>query len=277
MFQKISGIEIFYAEEGEHDFVSETFCLTVPKNFVRAPFVSQEISLSKIVMDRKGISRFSLEIFLSHSTEIFRRETLCLSEIFWYRKFWKIRGGYHYLASKIFFLTVPENFVKEQLCVSKNFWYRKFLCRRGGTRFCVGNFLSHSTKKFRRGALLCQKISGLKILHKIVYHDFVENWFSHSTENFRRRTLHSSENFFYRKFFWVGRGYHDFLSKLFCLTVPKKFLVGPFCFRNFQDWKNCIRWCITNLSKNDFLTVPKSFVGEPFVFQEVSSIEKLYG
>ena len=63
-------------------------------------------------------------------------------------------------------------------------------------------------------------------------------------------------------------GYHDFLSKLFCLTVPKKFLGGPFGFRKFVNLKNCTRWCITILSNNEFLTVPKSFVGEHFIFQE---------
>ena len=179
--------------------------------------------------------------------------------------------------SKVVFLTVSKNFVGGLLPFRK-FLVSKFLKdRRGLSFFTVENFLCHSAKKFRRGALLCQKLSGLKKLHKIVYHDFVEKWFSHSTENFRRRTLHFSEKFFYRKFLWIGRGHHDFLSKVFCLTLPKKFLVGPLFSRKFLDWKNCIRWCITILSKIDFLTVPKSFVGEPFVFQEVSFNEKIYG
>ena len=179
-----------------------------------------------------------VENWFSHSTESFRRGTLRFSENN-YRKILWIGRGYHDFLSKLFCLSVP--------------------------------------KKIPKRTLLFQKSSGLKKLHRMVYHDFVVKWLSHSTESFRRGTLLFSEIVLYRKSFWIGGGYHDFLSKLFCLTVPKKFLVGPFCFRNFQDWKNCIKWCITILSKIDFLTVPKSFVGEPFVFQEISSIEKLYG
>ena len=43
---------------------------------------------------------------------------------------------------------------------------------------------------------------------------------------------------------------------------------GTLVFQKISGLKNCIRWCITILSKNDFLTVPKIFVGEPFVFQK---------
>ena len=167
--------------------LSKNDFLTVPKYFARDSLSFQKILLSKIFMAGRGISRLSLETFLSHSTEKnsrgtllfqkisgsknlhkmmyhdfvewcfphstenFSKGTLCLPENFWYRKFWRIRGGYHYLPSKFFCLTMPENFVKEQFCVSENFWYRKILCRRGGSRFCLGNFLSHSTKKFCRG------------------------------------------------------------------------------------------------------------------------------
>ena len=81
-----------------------------------------------------------------------------------------------------------------------------------------------------------------------------------------------------------GKGHQDFLSKLFCLTVPKIF-VEPFCdvFQNFfcsekfmdkrgkghQDF----------LSKLFCLTGPKIFVEEPFcdVFQKISGSEKAYG
>ena len=77
------------------DFPSKVFCLTVPKNFVGEPFcaVFQEISGSEKVMDKRrweagggggGVSRFSFELFLSHSAEKFCRGTLlcCVSEIF---------------------------------------------------------------------------------------------------------------------------------------------------------------------------------------------------
>ena len=60
-----------------------------------------------------GVSRFSVEIFLSHSAEKFRRGIL-----------------YYYI----------------------NFGYRKKLERgRGVSRISVENFLSHSAKNFRMG------------------------------------------------------------------------------------------------------------------------------
>ena len=130
-----------------------------------------------------------VENWFSHSTARLCRGTLQFSEIFFYPKFLWLGGGYHDFLSKL--------------------------------------FLSHSTEKIPRGPFF-QKKSGIKKLHKMVYHEFVENWFSHSTENFRRGTLLFSEKFFYRKFLWIGMGYHDFLWKFFCLTVPKNFLGGPF-------------------------------------------------
>ena len=69
----------------------------------------------------------------------------------------------------------------------------------------------------------------------MVYHDFVENLFSRSTEKFRRGTLRFSENLFNRKILRIGGGYHVFLSTPFRLTVQKKFLGGPFCFRKLLD------------------------------------------
>ena len=338
-------------------------------------------------MDRRGISRPSLETFLSHSTEKirsgtlvfqknswlkklhrlvyhnfvenwfshisekFRWGTLLFSDIFFYRKFLRIGRGYHDILSKLFCLTVLKKIVGGLFCfrkfldqkncirwcntilskndfltLAKNFVgrllpFRKFLVskhlkdRRGLSFFTVENFLSHSAKKFRRGALLFQKFSGLEKLHKMVYHDFVEKWFSHSTEKFRTGTLCLSESFWYRniwrkrggyhlipsifilshsagnfrkgtilcfrkflvsKDFMQKRGDHDFVWQFFCLTVPKNFVGRSLCFRKIVAQKNCIRWCITILSEIDFLTAPKKFVGEAFIFQKFSFIEIVY-
>ena len=63
----------------------------------------------------KRVSRFSVEIVLSHSTETFRRGPLLC-----FRKFPvsknvrdKRRGGYHHFPLKLFCLTEPKNFVGE--------------------------------------------------------------------------------------------------------------------------------------------------------------------
>ena len=81
-----------------------------------------------------------------------------------------------------------------------------------------------------------------------------------------------------------GKGdYTNFLSKLFCFTVPKNFVEEPVCavlqkfsggekvygkggggdYRNFPSKIFCLK-------------VPKYFVGETFSLSSVSGIEKFY-
>ena len=60
---------------------SQNFFLTVPKNFVVEPFWSvfqKKSGSEKKIMDKRGggVSRFSVENFLSHSAEKFHRGTL---------------------------------------------------------------------------------------------------------------------------------------------------------------------------------------------------------
>ena len=57
-----------------------------------------------------------------------------------------------------------------------------------------GIFLSHSTKKSLKGTLLCSRI--FQVSKKLMDKRWVE--------------------------------YHDFLSEMFCLTVPKKIVPEPF-------------------------------------------------
>ena len=86
------------------------------------------------------------------------------------------------------------------------------LCRRV-SRFSVEKFLSHGAEKFRRGTLLC-------------FRKFLV------PKNVRDKR---------------GGGYHDFLSKLFCLTVPKKFVGEPFRaslisgIEKFYAWQGYVR------------------------------------
>ena len=72
---------------------------------------------------RKGDSRFSVEVVLSHSAEKLNGGTLlcCVSENFWYRKnLWRRggRGECHHFRSIFFCLTVPKNFVGQPFRVS---------------------------------------------------------------------------------------------------------------------------------------------------------------
>ena len=78
-------------------FFVEFFCLTVPKNFVAEPFSAlfQKISGSQKFMDKRwggGVSRFSVEDFLSHSSEKIRRGPFVLSLISGIEKFYASEG-----------------------------------------------------------------------------------------------------------------------------------------------------------------------------------------
>ena len=78
-----------------------------------------------------------------------------------------------------------------------------------------------------------------------------------------------------------GREYHDFLSKIFCVTGPKNFVGEPFC-AVFQKISVAKRFMDRTgegeyqdfPSKTFCLTVPKIFVGEPFSLSLISGIEK---
>ena len=64
--------------------------------------------------------------------------------------------------------------------------------------------------------------AGIKILHRNL------KFLAYKAEKFRSRTL--SVSLFSRiGNFYASKGCHDFLSKFFCLTVPKKSVQQPFC------------------------------------------------
>ena len=84
-------------------FVTEPFCFSEKwkKNFWK-----------KNLWIRGGISRFSVEIFMSHSAEKFRKGILLFLRKFVVSKsFIGQKRGYHVFPSKILGLTVPKNFV----------------------------------------------------------------------------------------------------------------------------------------------------------------------
>ena len=80
-FRKFPVAKKFMDKRGGYeDFPSNFFCLAVPKNAVGEPFSLSLISgIEKAWMrwwGGGGVSRFSVENFMSHSAENFRRATL---------------------------------------------------------------------------------------------------------------------------------------------------------------------------------------------------------
>ena len=154
----------------------------------------------------------------------------------------------------------------------------------GVSRFSMEKFLSHSAENLCRESFIVALISGTGEVCRRwgEYQDFPSKIFlSHNAQNFRRGILYCCINFGYRKSFDKRGGgeYRDFLSKSFCLTVPKisvglSFIValvsgtGKVCRRRgeYQGF----------LSKIFCLTVPKISVGESLTVALVSGIEKVW-
>ena len=124
---------------GEYQvFPSKIFRHTLRKISVGESFTVAIISAIEKVWIRVGggrgggISRFSVENFLSHSAENFRAGILYCCNNFGYRKNLNKRGGeYQDFPSKIFCLTLPKTSVGESFTVA-NFGYRKSWDERGG-------------------------------------------------------------------------------------------------------------------------------------------------
>ena len=166
-----------------------------------------------------------------------------------------MREGISRFSVKSFCLTVLKNFLAKPFCVSQSFCYREILwigggrgregegggrrAREGGkiTIFCQ-KLLSHSAKKFRRETLLwfAKFLLSKRFMNKRRERreggnitNFCQKFLSHSAKKIRRKTLLCFEKFQVSKNVkdWRGGVYHDFPSKLFCLTVPKHFAVNP--------------------------------------------------
>ena len=75
--------------------------------------------VSKNIMHKSGTSRFSVENLLFHSTKKLRRGTnLCFRNFLLSKKFLDKRWECHDFSSQIFCFTEPENFVGEPFSVS---------------------------------------------------------------------------------------------------------------------------------------------------------------
>ena len=98
-------------------FPSKTFCLKRPKSFARETFICLYFWVSKMFMLQRVLSRFSVEMFLSHSTESFRRGTLlcCVSNFQMAKKFMdkKCGGGLSKFSVENFLSRSTQTLVEE--------------------------------------------------------------------------------------------------------------------------------------------------------------------
>ena len=106
-------------------------------------------------MLQRVMSRFSVENFLSHSAENFRKVILYCVTNAGIKKFYASEGYVTIFRRKVFCLTVPINFVGEPFSVSLISGIEKCYASEDYVTIFCRFFLSHFAKKFRRGTLLC--------------------------------------------------------------------------------------------------------------------------
>ena len=102
--------------------------------------------------------------------------------------------------------------------------------------------MSHSAENFRKGILLFLRkflVSKSFMDEKGVSRSSVENFWSRSAEKFRGHPFNVSENLGYRKILCIIGGITIFHPPIFCLTVPKNFVLEPFSVSLISGIKNC--------------------------------------
>ena len=115
VFQKFSGNDKNVRDKRGGGFT--IFCQIVlshsTESFRRGTSLCfRKIRVSKKFMTKRGLSHFSTENLVSHSTEEFRRGTLlcCVSQSFWFRKNWWIRG---WVGGRSITIFCPKFFVSQ--------------------------------------------------------------------------------------------------------------------------------------------------------------------
>ena len=134
-----------------HDFSFKIFCLTAPKTFVGEHFdgIRKFRVSKKNLWIRGGISRFSVEIFMSHSAEKFRKGiVMFLTKFLVWKSFMdEGGGGVSRFSVENFWYHSAEKFRGHPFNVSENLGYRKILCIIGGiTIFRRKSFVSQCQK-----------------------------------------------------------------------------------------------------------------------------------
>ena len=132
----------------------------MPKSFVGELLVCHYFRVSKKFTLQRVLSRFSIEIFLSHSTETLVEEpfSAVFQKIAGSEKVYGKEmgmGEYRKFPSKISCLKLPKHFLGELFTLSLVSRLENVSASEGYVTIFRGIFLSQSTEPFRRGTLLC--------------------------------------------------------------------------------------------------------------------------
>ena len=122
----------------------------MPRTFVRESYCFWEsFWFQKVLWMKRGVSRFSVRKFWSHSAEKFRGHPFNVSESLGYRKILCIIGGITSFRRKFFCLTVPKNFVGMPSMSQKNLQWFEFSAEAHQCSFlnvliCISTFELHA-------------------------------------------------------------------------------------------------------------------------------------
>ena len=130
-----------------------------------------------------------------------------------------------------------ENFRRKILLFLRKFLVSKsFMDEKGGIRFFRRKFLVSQCRKISWASLQCFRKFGVSKINSTTDFYFLcttfrskffvsENWKISLRNTSVYQKISGSEKFYASE---RGRGYQDFPSKIFCLTVPKNFAGEPF-------------------------------------------------
>ena len=148
-FQNIWDLENFLSY---HDFPSKFQSQSTEKLREKPSSVSESFKreVSKKIMNKNGMSRLSVESFLSEGAKKFRWGTLRYTR--------KVRLSKNFMPKRLISLfshelyspMLPIKFVRETLFVSESMGHRRFLCSVGGVAIFRWFFWPASTENFRR-------------------------------------------------------------------------------------------------------------------------------
>ena len=233
VYQKISGIEKFYASErggGVSRFSIENFLSHSTEKFQWGTLrCIRKFRVSQNFMHKKDISLNSFEKFLSHSADKIRRTLLRFERILVSKIFKQRRGEASRFCRKFFYLTGPKKLRQGTfLCFRKFLVGKKFMDKRGGgvSRFSVEEFLSHCTKIFHWRTLWCfRKL----LLSKILMHrrggiTILSKFFVSQDRNEKlcKGTLLFPTKFLVSKKIMVKRGHITIFSRNFYVSQCRK-------------------------------------------------------
>ena len=187
----------------------------------------------KILDEGLGVSRFSVGYcFVSQCRKKSYENPSVFQRISSIEKLYAEEGVIA-IFLKLFCLTVPKNFVEEPLCVSENFCLAKIMDKKEWYQdFPSKSFSVTVPTKFVRNPFVLQNLSGIEqkwIRERGCFYGSPSKKIFLFYRNTSQRTI------FYLTTFQVSINLlhngvnHDFLSKSFCLTVPKFSVGEPFC------------------------------------------------